>query len=370
MSDSKSELVAAKRDRDAAKTIMQQKRGEAMEAKREWLDLCKHVEEVLEELCGERPLLAAIAAKSSPNGPAAPEPAAKKTRKRERPDAKLAGLEMPTFKETLDSLTDRRIAESASEPPAAPDVESPVPTPRNAPDATPGPAKTKLPAESKDHAVVTEDDVNAELIHAITHNHRTLGPLNWTAEIVHGATNDQIRQRIMSAWTTSPMFTDRKRSGTREGYTTACAGGDPTFWVGARKSTMQPPDLRGAALIGQVRKLLEIPTPHQVSQRANGTAREPVIGSEGTGLSAPRKVSWVARPSEGWDSASIAIAARDLGAESAERLAICVKCGAARAAGLKCHCGFDGWQMGIEFLDENRKFSQPRKAASRASKRA
>ena len=128
--ESLAELTRAKRARDEAREAVNQKRGEFNEAKEAYKERCKTVEEILEQLTGDRPLLAAIAAKAAKqtvsNGtrdeqvPAsadyahslakrleangtAEKPSPKRTPK---PEPALNGLQLPTVRETIDGFID------------------------------------------------------------------------------------------------------------------------------------------------------------------------------------------------------------------------------------------------------------------------
>lgn len=401
------EATAARREARAAKTHFLAKRGEASEAKKLWKEAAARVEEILDEADpeleeAERPMLAMLHRKQneSPatNGEAAAPPR-KSTAKRDRPDTKLAGLQMPTVREIIHDLIDPEVhsveelglsisvlnrvkaagiktvgdlagdkcphgLEGARVQAMAYIVErrqSPAPTPEVAPESKPRPSNTKEPAAP---TVWNDDDVDAALMQALIVSGGT-----WAPMIHGGATNQQIANALEGIWPKTRQFISRADSGTREGYTVSCPDGNPAFWLGAYAPDRQP-TLYGVALIERVRKLLEIPTPHQVEQLAK---REAVIKS------GRPKVTSVVEPKGGWDEASILNAAEDLGVERKDVI-ICGECRAARVMkfGLaakgnlaQCPCGSNAFHSVADELIGRRPARSPaRKGESRASRRA
>jgi hypothetical protein len=403
MSDSQllSELATAKRDREKAKELMQTKRGEFGDARQAWRDRCTAVEEILEEICGERPLLAAIAAKASSNGPPQDSPPKKKA-KRERPDAKLAGLELPTAAEQIAVLigpehrmldvlglpweTIRRLEASgiktvgdvagdkcplgydevqiAARAFLAQNAQSPAPVSQKPPEAKPGPVKSKPAARSTAEPSWVDDDVDRELFHAIAN-------AQW-GEMIRGcATNQEIRSKLHDHWPTSArMFVDRHMSGGRHGYTMTCQRNHPEFWIGAYLGTGHKPVLDGDRLIARIRKLLEIAVPPTPADKQPVTRkRQSVITAQGTGFQTPAALKFIPEPVGGWDSASIANAADDLGTNRTT-MQFCHECHGARANGTACpDCGSIRCHSAVHEL----MLTAPKvkaKEAPRASRRA
>lgn len=265
------ELKQAKAARDAAKEAMRAKRGEYGEAKQAHADACKVVEDILAELVGDvPPIMAAIAAKAAApgaNGPAAlPKvPPASKRAKKERPDAKLAGLELPTAKEIIEDLVQSQKG------------ESPVPALEVAPESTPAASNAKSAAEPNgEKPFWVTDDVDRELFHALA---RSPHNESWGELIFLGATNEAIRARLEKIWPRQRFFVPKSQSGGRHGYTIQIAGVIPNFWIGAYLGPTHRPTIHGPALIDRIRTLLEIPTPHQVAQR-KAALREPKIAEK------------------------------------------------------------------------------------------
>jgi hypothetical protein len=445
----RAELKTAKAERDRLKSIKQAKRGEYGEARQAHEKACALVEELLEELLADdaaepkRPMLAAIAAKAreangqAPGSATSTPPVPSLQRGGDKPvanppsrggakkaTAKLAGLELPPVRELLNDLIEPDLhsvedlglsipvlirvkaagiktvgdlagdkcphglegARIQAKAYIAARVGSPAQTPADAPDSTPGPSNAKIPAPP---GVWTDEDVDAALMQALIGSGGT-----WAPMIHGGATNQEIGNALEGIWPKTRLFISRAGSGTREGFTVACPAGNPMFWIG-EWSPGRPPTLERLALLERVRRLLEIPTPHQVAQRdsaaAKASGREPLIRGGGSAKSTPpippsgggaseargggqgitAAPASIREPKGGWDSASILNAADDLEVER-NALRICGNCRAANPPGVKCPCGSTvSHSVADELMGTRpRRPSPPRKGRANASRRA
>lgn len=395
------EATVARRECRAAKQKWLAARGEATEAKKLWREAAARVEEILDEADPdiqeeERPMLAMLdrreAEKAAPvqstNGDAngiPSAPPAGKPRKRERPDTKLAGLELPTAKELIMDaipLLDRslEVLNVADETVARLSRLGVKTVGQLVGHKSLGYEDLKIVAQdyiaahgeaNTEKLTWTSEDVDHELTHALL-SWRSGTVAQWAALIADGATNEDIRLELQRVWPGNRVFIPPSETGGAHGYTIMVQGKDPAWWIGAYLGHSHRPTLYGTSLFERVRGLLEIPTPSAAAKLKAAAApqkREPTSAS-GTGFAQPPAAKFVAEPEGGWDSASIANAADDLGV-GRDDLAICSQCRGARGHGGKCPCGSVAWHTAADELLGRRSAKPPaRRRNPHASRRA
>jgi hypothetical protein len=132
------------------------------------------------------------------------------------------------------------------------------------------------------------------------------------------------------------------------GFTLECRTDICYFWLGGLKGVGHKATLAGSALISRVRAILDISTPSAAAARAKATF-ESADGEELRahvdkieGLRAGHvKPAAIHPPEGGWDSATVANAAEDLGVTIGQ-LIECRPCGAIREHGNDQACPYCG----------------------------
>ena len=184
----------------------------------------------------------------------------------------------------------------------------------------------------------TSDDLDAVLLHALGRSGAVA--ILWPKLIKQGATNDDIRHVISLIWPThGRQFIPPDQGGGKHGYTIqATHAGAGMLWVGPFRGPGHEATLYGERLIHRIRDVLEIPTPTEAARLARKPASDSVAStppanvlSRNSQPATRNSSTHVPMPADGWDSASLANAAEDLGCEP-KALTECLACRAVSAA--------------------------------------
>ena len=97
----------------------------------------------------------------------------------------------------------------------------------------------------------------------------------WTELVAHGATDPDLRAKIVAAFGTGDVICGHAETGPCTGVTWSARGGArPAFWLGWHRGhdagPAPNPTIQGPALVARVRRLLAIPTPRDVAVVARG----------------------------------------------------------------------------------------------------
>jgi hypothetical protein len=178
----------------------------------------------------------------------------------------------------------------------------------------------------------TSDDLNEAIDYAV-HSTDPSARTAWSRMIHDGATNAEILSQLEGQWPShGKRFIGKDETKKSFGFTISCAGGTPCLWMGAFRGIGHKAAIHGEELVRRIRDVIEIPTPSQAAKAAKQTFEHPVTGVTRCA---------VYRPDDGWDAASVANAAEDLGVPIG-RLVECRPCGAIREHGDDQGCPYCG----------------------------
>jgi hypothetical protein len=289
------ELRNALTARSTAETAMVAAREAYTEAKATHRGACQRVEEILAEIVGDRPLLAAIHARS--NGAAAvvePPPAV---------TSDVAARDAAAYADV-----ERRVGELKGKA-----------------------AKTAAPATADDAAERwTNAEIDRELAHALRGSSE-----RWPNDVMNGSTDEEIRANIGSFWPTSRVFVPPDQSGGKFGYTIAGGPDYPTLWMGVFKGPGHSATLMTGELVARARRLLCIPLPRPAETTPSGG---PIPATSKPKRERPAVDDRHARaPSNGWTRPSLVARAGELLGEDGDpkSLILCNTCNALRTTA--CH---------------------------------
>jgi hypothetical protein len=178
----------------------------------------------------------------------------------------------------------------------------------------------------------TSDDLNEAINYAVYMTEMAERPA-WSRMVHDGATNADILSQLEGQWPShGKRFIGKDETKKSFGFTISCAGGTPCLWMGAFRGIGHKATLHGERLVRRIREVVVIPTPSQAAKAAKQTFEHPVTGVTRCA---------VYRPDDGWDAASVANAAEDLGVPIG-RLIECRPCGAIREHGDDQACPYCG----------------------------